>query len=315
MHREINTCNFLAHPFPRDSCALVHTQKSNYHTLCPHSRTAASCVRAQKAVASPQFRFIVSFRATASHRTASCCWKNGCKFGQIDDIRLSGFRSCSLPDFNTACDLRKHKSLFRGAPYDVPKQGYLRRQTTDYRRLARIQGSFSNKHPLAHSPRKATSNFDPKIQHHVRKNPFLWRSAPCKFSFAQNDDRAQPTCTAPTRALRRSARQHTPAPAPLALPPHPRRLAPTHRALALHVTHHPLPAHRPHPRQRATTRTPPARYATAHSSPRPRFPSERHSQHPRAAAPCSRLVRPLVRIARLLPDPFPTLHGRKRGCA
>ena len=151
MHREINTCNFHAHPFPRDSCALVHAQKPNYHTLCSHSRTAAPCVRAQKATEDPQFRFIVSFQAATNHQAASCCWKNGCKFGQIDDIRLSGFRSCSVPDFNTACDLRKHKSLFRGATYDAPKQGYLRRQTTDYRRLARIQGSFSNKHPLAHS--------------------------------------------------------------------------------------------------------------------------------------------------------------------
>ena len=196
---------------------------------------------------------------------------------------MSGFRSCSLPDFNTACDLRK--------------QGYLRRQTTDYRRLARIQGSFSNKHPLAHSPRKATSNFDPKIQHHARKNPFC-DAARHADSHLRKTMTARHSPHAPSPPAHYLRRAPCPAPAPL-------DSSRRHTAL-LPCTHD---MHRPHPcttPQRATTRTPPARYATAHSSPRPRFPSERHSQHPRAAAPCSHLVHPLVRIARPFPSPFST---------
>ena len=153
---------------------------------------------------------------------------------------MSGFRSCSVPDFNTACDLRKHKSLFRDATYDVPKQGYLRRQTTDYRRLARIQGSFSNKHPLAHSPRKATSNYDPKIQHHARKNPF------CDAT-RHADSHLRKTMTAHHSPHALSPPAHYAAardnalllPRPLPYPRTPRQLSSTHRAPYLHTAHDP----------------------------------------------------------------------------
>ena len=206
--------------------------------------------------------------------TAACCWKNGCKFGQIDDIRLSGFRSCSVPDFNTACDLRKHKSLFRGATYDAPKQGYLRRQTTDYRRLARIQGSFSNKHSLAHSPRKATSNFDPKIQHHARKNPF------CDAT-RHADSHLRKTMTAHHSPHALSPPAHYAAardnalllPRSLPYPRTPRQLASTHRALALHATHRPLPAWRAHASRQSATHSTPAPPRLAATSPIPSFAS------------------------------------------
>ena len=104
--------------------------------------------------------------------------------------------------------------MFRDATYDVPKQGYLRRQTTDYRRLARIQGSFSNKHPLAHSPRKATSNFDPKIQHHARKNPFCdaTRHADSHLRKTMTAHHSPHALSPPAHYLRRAP---CPAPAPL----------------------------------------------------------------------------------------------------
>ena len=310
--------------------ALLFTHKNR--TIIPCVRTAEPphLAFAPKSRCGPSISLYCIVSSGNEPPTAACCWKNGCKFGQIDDIRLSGFRSCSIPDFNTACDLRKHKSLFRGATYDAPKQGYLRRQTTDYRRLARIQGSFSNKHPLAHSPRKATSNFDSKIQHPARKNPFCdaarhanshlhktmtarhsphalsppahyLRRAPCPAPAPLDSSRrhtAPLTCTPRTTRLvaplpahnapRSLHARHAPSPPahyaaardnalllprPLPYPRTPRQLASTHRALALHATHHPLPAWRAHASRQSATHSTPAPPRLAATSPIPSFAS------------------------------------------
>ena len=177
--------------------------------------------------------------------------------------------------------------MFRGATYDAPKQGYLRRQTTDYRRLARIQGSFSNKHPLAHSPRKATSNFDSKIQHPARKNPFC-DAARHANSHLHKTMTARHSPHAPSPPAHYAAARDNALllPRPLPYPRTPRQLASTHRALALHATHRPLPAHNaprsPHARHAPS---PPAHYAAARDNtlllPRP-LP---HPPHPRQRAP------------------------------
>ena len=162
--------------------------------------------------------------------------------------------------------------------------------------------------------------------------PFLRRSAPCRFPFVQNDDRApQPTCTVTTRALRRSARQRAPAPAPLALPPHPSTARvdtphplPAHRARpdswhpCLHTTHR-VPCthdmHRPHPRttpQRATTHS-----CSRAPCPTPRTPGNAHPacalrHSPFVAAPTLPVRVPLTapphRRALQPPRPSPRSH-------